>query len=298
MDKPSSEQLYPMLLRAIPDTVLVVRDEVIIDASLGDLGWLTSGKLLGLRLTELLSEHHQSNLSESLQTAHQFPGTEVKLDAVIAPDTPPLWAELGMQKAIQFEIRLVALDSQFLICLLRDCTELRRLQKRLDSAVMNDPLTGLSSHRAIIPVLTQMIGAAQRQEENRFSMILIDIDRFSDINERFGWDCGDQVLRAIAGMLSEQKRSSDFLCRFGEDLFAIVLGDTGVEQALLAGQRICRLVTELGLKHQGLPIDLTVSVGIATQTPEISKPQDMIHIAQENLLIAISRGGNDVTGPV
>ncbi len=294
----ANQPLYRALLSATPDMVLTLKQNKIMSASPGGFSWLDSSGLKRFTLPELFTESQYQELNESISTAFQYPDQRVDLSALVSPEQLPAWKAVGMQKPTQFEIRLVAIDKTQILCVLRDTTHLHFLEKQSTSNVMRDPLTGMRSHRSLMPVLEKALGDNKRFEGTTFSLIIIDIDKFSDINDQFGWDAGDEVLRSVANMLDQQKRSSDFLCRFGDDLFAMLLTETNAAQAIGAGHRIQRLCSELTFSFSDDPIDLTVCVGVAEYEPHIDKPQDLIQIAQDNLLIAISSGGNWVVGPV
>ena len=294
----ATQSLYRALLTATPDMVLMLSHDRVLGVAPGGFSWLDSAGLKSYTMPELLSKEDYEAFEQSREAALGNPGQRVDMDALVSPEKFDSWKAVGMQKPTYLQLRLVAIEGQQLLCVIRDTTQLKTLEKISSSDVMRDPLTGLRSHRSLMPVLEKAVGDSKRFEEAVFSLIIIDIDRFSEINEKYGWDAGDEVLRAIGDVLDQQRRSSDYLCRFGGDLFAMLLTETRVEQAVGAGHRVQKLVGELSFSFTDEPLNLKVSVGVATYNENIEKPLDMVQTAQDNVLIAISSGGNQVVGPV
>ena len=294
----ATQALYRALLHATPDLVLLLDQDRICGVSPGGAGWLDPAALKNFTLPELLSESQYTEFSQSRDAATQAPGQRVDMEVLVSPEQLKSWATAGMQKATYFEMRIIALDKKQLLCVLRDITRLHVLEKQSSSDVMRDPLTGLRSHRSLMTVLEKAFGDSKRFEENIFSLIIIDIDNFSDINDRYGWDAGDEVLRAVGGVLDQQRRSSDYLCRYGNDLFAMLLAETRSDQAIGAGQRIQRLCAELSFGFAEEPLNLTISAGVATYNESIATPQGLVQMTQDNLLVAIAAAGNKVIGPI
>jgi len=126
-----------------------------------------------------------------------------------------------------------------------------------------DPLTKTLNRRFLSPVLAREIGIAA-QQGSTFSVLMIDLDHFKSINDRFGHPAGDTVLQQAAGILLDMTRQSDFVFRFGGEEFLIVLVETGAEEALRAAERIRERIAaaEIQLRN-GQRIRITSSIGAA-----------------------------------
>lgn len=287
------------LINASPDILFVLNANRIEPLSAGENLWLDTRKLSEFSLDELFDEERLERIREAQRDAQANDLKRAKLELLLGPDAPHIWGHLGLTKAQIFEMTLVELDSQRWLFAMRNTTELSRLQQAHLRDVMRDPLTGLRSHRALITVLEKAFGEAQRFDNMRFALVIVDIDNFSDINDRYGWDAGDQVLKSFAERISLTQRSSDFICRFGDDLFAMLLSEADIGDALGMGERLQKIAASLEFDFTEQPLNLTLSIGTTAYVPEQTESvHEMINQAQDNLLIAKTHGGNEVIGPV
>lgn len=146
---------------------------------------------------------------------------------------------------------LIPPDEKLLACCSVDMTEHmareRRLQeiqdeleeanRKLNSLALTDSLTGLWNRRAFDAQLETSIMGAQRNKRP-MALMLLDVDDFKHVNDRFGHLYGDQILRHFAAILNRVKRAADVACRFGGEEFAILLPDTTMDGAQRLAQRI------------------------------------------------------------
>ncbi len=132
-----------------------------------------------------------------------------------------------------------------------DAAELRRL-------ALTDPVTGLWNRHHLDLELAAKVELAQATARP-LSLLMIDIDRFKSINDRYGHGVGDKVLRSVASRLAGGIRSADMLARFGGDELALVMPDTGLAVAATVAERLRVLVAE-GIE---VPFAVTISIGAA-----------------------------------
>ncbi|MBW1635820.1 MAG: GGDEF domain-containing protein [Deltaproteobacteria bacterium] len=125
----------------------------------------------------------------------------------------------------------------------------------------NDPLTGLSNRRVFDDRVPGMI-ACSRRYCRPLTMILMDLDRFKNINDSLGHQAGDEVLISVADVLTSGVRSTDLLVRFGGDEFVLVLEDTDLSKGMILAERLCRAVDGMNIWADE-QIKLGISLGLA-----------------------------------
>jgi diguanylate cyclase (GGDEF)-like protein/PAS domain S-box-containing protein len=148
------------------------------------------------------------------------------------------------------------------VAILRDVTEKRRQLDELQRQVMHDALTGLPNWGLLEDRLAQTLYTSARREEQTALMIL-DLDRFQDVNDTYGHNMGDQVLRVVGDRLQRQVRKSDTVARIGGDEYAVLLPAVGSE---LEAARLARKILtsfESPVEVAGSIFDVTPSIGIA-----------------------------------
>ena len=124
-----------------------------------------------------------------------------------------------------------------------------------------DVLTGLPNRRYFDEVLS--IERPRRRSNDSLGILMIDIDRFKRLNDRYGHATGDRVLAAVAGAIAQGVRAEDTPARYGGEEFAVLLRRTSAEQAIEVGERIRREVVRLHPASLGIDEPVTVSVGVA-----------------------------------
>lgn len=159
-------------------------------------------------------------------------------------------------------------------------------------AAMTDPLTSVGSRAALDSNLDHVLGISHRHQQP-CSLLLIDIDHFKQVNDRFGHSTGDEVLRAVAEQMSQTVRKTDQCFRYGGEEFVVVLERTGAAGSHIIAERIRRQVEQLRLKFNDQFIPITVSIGIATVPPHRSA-QTLFEEADQALYFAKNNGRNRI----
>ncbi len=158
-----------------------------------------------------------------------------------------------------------------------------------------DGLTQVYNKRYFAETLEREIGRAQRYRRD-LSLILFDIDHFKNVNDTFGHLAGDSVLKQLANVIKGRIRREDVLARYGGEEFAIILPEIDKHNALQFGEKIRRITEKAVFRFEDTEIPVTVSVGIATLTPEIVELTDFIKVADDQLYAAKAAGRNQVMG--
>ncbi len=152
-----------------------------------------------------------------------------------------------------------------------------------------DPLTGLPNRRALDALLAGL--PARRRLEDGLAIVMVDLDRFKELNDRYGHPAGDGVLRAVGGVLARGLRSGDLAARYGGEEFAVVLRGASVPRAMEVAERIRSAVAELPPAALGLPGSVTISAGVAIAAPD--EPAAAVLRRADQALYAAKRAGRD-----
>jgi diguanylate cyclase (GGDEF)-like protein len=156
-----------------------------------------------------------------------------------------------------------------------------------DMAV-TDSLTGLYVRRYFMVKLQEELHRAQRYN-NILSVVMADLDRFKNINDTFGHDAGDRVLRAIGKFLQQNVRDVDVVARYGGEEFVIMIPEAANDAAHILSERLRKNLAEM--KFEDFP-PVTISLGIATFPQDGTDPEDLIRKA-DAAMYAAKRAGRD-----
>lgn len=152
---------------------------------------------------------------------------------------------------------------------------LSRTLLELEYYAIHDPLTGLYNRRQFNDILEYEVGRCERHL-HEFSVLMIDLDNFKDINDSYGHPTGDSALRTVAEVLRKCTRKGDLCARIGGDEFAIILVETGAQSGQLAAEAITKTLRETTLfSTLGERYHLTMSVGLSSY-PQDAKTADAL----------------------
>jgi len=161
-----------------------------------------------------------------------------------------------------------------------------QLQARLDGA------TRLLNHTAFFEELGRELKRAQRFK-HPLSLIILDLDNFKEINDKFGHSTGDRVLVELANLLRDMLRGVDRPARFGGDEFAIILPQTNIKGAKILAERIMVRIKEQTVHFAEQEISVAASMGLAQMEPNMNKEQ-LFENADTSLLDAKRQGKNRI----
>jgi diguanylate cyclase (GGDEF)-like protein len=171
---------------------------------------------------------------------------------------------------------------------------LARDARTIDDLTTRDPLTGLFNHRAFYGFLEQELHRAARLDQP-VAVLMIDVDRFREVNDRHGHRAGDRVLACIAGVVRTSVRRIDPVCRYGGVQFAVILPHTGPAAARRAAERLRERVARAPCEVSPHAVThVTVSVGIAAHPPEEADPEALVRAADDALYAAKAAGRDRV----
>ncbi len=141
--------------------------------------------------------------------------------------------------------------------------ELKLANDSLRELAFRDGLTGLYNHRYFQEVLESELVRARRYD-HPLSLLLIDIDYFKKVNDRYGHPAGDQVLQEVSNTMVKLVRRCDMVARYGGEEFAIILPETGLTSAKVLAQRVRRGIEQMEINYNDHTLSITISCGIAS----------------------------------
>lgn len=280
-------EIYQRIFEYTPDALFVV-DQAggIMLANVGAEGLFgyDRSELIGRPVEMLMpsrfAAHHVDHRARFMSEAHSRPmgasvelfarhkdGREFPVDIMLSPMivrgehiTLCVVRDITERKAAQHELE-------------QQTAELRRLHAELELLANHDGLTGLYNWRAFYGHAGQMLKTGQRRQET-VTLLLLDLDHFKQVNDRFGHAEGDRVLQAVAATLKATARETDLVARHGGEEFVVAaLGMTEAE-SLVAAERLRMAISAI----ENLKSHVTASIGIATLAP-----QSQLHEAPRGL---------------
>ena len=168
------------------------------------------------------------------------------------------------------------------------------LYRKIEDLARTDGLTGLLNHRTFMEKLAEEYRRIDR-DPRPFSILLMDIDKFKNVNDTYGHPVGDIALKAVAKVLKETGRGSDFVARYGGEEFAIGMVDTNVKGAEQMAERLRKLMEKtVAARVGGQDLLLTLSIGVSSFPEDTKNMADLVTMADNALYQAKRSGRNRV----
>ncbi|MEW6165619.1 MAG: diguanylate cyclase [Pseudomonadota bacterium] len=171
--------------------------------------------------------------------------------------------------------------------------EAKRLMEHLRDNALRDAMTGLYNRRFLEEYVSALVAGSQRRK-SAFSVLMLDLDFFKQVNDTHGHEAGDKVIKTLADILQRNVRSSDMAVRYGGEEFLIVLVDTGVEHAMKVAEKIRGEVEGTKIPLPGGMLQKTISIGVAEYPSDSDTFWQVVKFADVALYQAKSSGRNRV----
>ncbi len=171
-------------------------------------------------------------------------------------------------------------------------TRLQSESHRLRQQAINDPLTGALNRQAFANSLRELIDHLGRYQRPVY-LILLDLDRFKDINDRYGHLVGDSALKLITGIVHEHLDSADLFGRFGGDEFLIACADQDLQSIIALAEMIRAAVVNAGPRHSPPLPCLTLSIGVACADSHTGYSTDGLFERADAALYQAKNGGRN-----
>lgn len=156
-----------------------------------------------------------------------------------------------------------------------------------------DGLTGLYNRRQFEIGLEQEYNRTKRHPSD-FSLAILDIDFFKKVNDNYGHQYGDYVLKTVADLMKQSFRKTDLLYRYGGEELVMIMPETNIEGALIPVQRLRRMVEEYNFDYNGVKAKVTVSIGLTMNYSNLNSSASILKSADEALYKAKEEGRNRV----
>lgn len=203
----------------------------------------------------------------------------------------PLSIELRTGRVLQFRCR--ALPDGGRLLTYGNISELYRQTEAIERLACVDGMTGLNNRRNFL-ALAENEWSRFRRYGRPLSALMLDIDLFKSVNDTYGHDAGDEVIKAVADILQKNKRTSDIAGRLGGEEFAVMLPETTLESAVAAAERLRQRVAERTTAAATDQITVTISVGASVCREETSGVEQLLKEADGALYDAKRSGRNRV----
>jgi diguanylate cyclase (GGDEF)-like protein len=219
-----------------------------------------------------------------------------RLAWVTSGDPTPM--DLTMTNGMVLRCQLAKLPGNGRMLIYSDITDIVKNAQELEQLATIDGMTGIYNRRHFLALADREWERASRYRRP-VSLLMIDIDLFKAINDRFGHQAGDKVIRHVADLARGCKRDTDIIARIGGEEFALLLPETGLLQAQVVAERLRREVADGPLAE--LAHSTTISIGVASADDALMGIADLMKRADDALYRAKRSGRNkvvtDASGP-
>lgn len=208
-----------------------------------------------------------------------------------------LCLEQGGQKFV-YDIRCTTIVSNKSragrLCILRDITQRKNLERDLEAMALKDSLTGLNNRRQFYQLAIQEFERASRYH-SPFSLLMIDLDDFKQVNDKYGHLIGDRTLQEISKIFLQILRKSDLVFRYGGDEFAVLMPETDLEKGIQVCKRLGTAVSRLSIDGME-EVTITLSQGLALYDGyEDVTLEELLSDADRALYAAKAKGKNHLS---
>lgn len=201
----------------------------------------------------------------------------------------------GVEFPVEISLNPITIDERIIVSvLIHDITKQKQMEEELKYLACHDPLTGLYSRNKMESKINDEIHRAARYQHT-LSIFMLDIDHFKDVNDTYGHDVGDTVLKSVAKEIKNSIRTTDFASRYGGEEFIIILPETVTIKAEELAERLrCKIANSHFTTNNDKYIKLTVSIGIATFPSHAKTTHALLKAADTAMYEAKNAGRNQV----
>jgi diguanylate cyclase (GGDEF)-like protein/PAS domain S-box-containing protein len=260
---------------------------------------ITQKDIIGKTMQELLPRSfnlevlsHQSLpteycLSEELQTYVDLQVSGLMPGSSDSSGYLMIFRDISFRKQIELQLKIANESQQ------NQIDEINHFREILKDQATHDSLTGLYNRRPMDDILTHQL-AQSHQHHQPFTIIVMDLDHFKNVNDEYGHQAGDALLEKCGKCILSSTRASDFSCRFGGDEFLMAFQNMSLPESQKKAEIIRQKLQAIVLQKENRRISVTVSIGIATYPIQGDNINDLISLADQASYDAKEKGGNQV----
>jgi diguanylate cyclase (GGDEF)-like protein len=252
--------------------------------------WRVPDEMIQSDLTFAKLMYHGRGV-KTYAVSHELLGDYVakQMDLIRTGEEGPLQIRFANGAVIQF--RCKALPNGGRLLSYGNVSELMHQADALERLASVDAMTGLNNRRNFL-ALAEVEWSRFRRYERPLAVLMIDIDKFKSVNDTYGHDVGDEVIKFVAGSLQTHKRTSDIAGRLGGEEFALVLPEATLDNAVVAAERIRQLIADRPFTFAGHSLSVTISIGASAGRAETTGIDALLKEADVALYEAKRSGRN------
>jgi len=238
-----------------------------------------------------LMNHHRSTDAYAASYDRMDEHVAEQMNMIRTGEEGPLQIRFADGTVSQF--RCKALPNGGRLLTYGDVSELTRQADALEQLAAVDGMTGLNNRRNFL-LLAESEWSRFKRYGQPLALLMIDIDLFKSVNDTYGHDAGDEVIKAVAEILQSHKRASDIAGRLGGEEFALILPEATLDRAASAAERLRQLVADRVVIADGRAISVTISIGVSVCHADTSGIDELLKQADVALYQAKLSGRNRV----
>ncbi|KXS45136.1 MAG: diguanylate cyclase [Candidatus Frackibacter sp. T328-2] len=166
-------------------------------------------------------------------------------------------------------------------------------KKKLENIARYDELTGLLNRRSLMANLKEEFSKAEKYNTS-LAVIMYDLDHFKDVNDTYGHNCGDLVLKEVSQTVKDEVRQNDIVGRLGGEEFLLILPNTDGQNAIKVAEKCRKAIEEMKINYKENKIKITASFGVTEVSNSIDTTDELLNIVDKNMYEAKSSGRNKV----
>jgi len=242
-------------------------------------------ELMGKHIRAIFTPSRQQFVADNLKAILHKGEQRTFETLLVNPDSPI---------PVEINARLTEFQGQpAVLCLARDITERKLLQASLEYQASTDQLTTLNNRRHFLLKADQEFQRFKRYG-NGFAMLMLDLDHFKNVNDTYGHQTGDALLREFSRQMRVAFRHSDVLGRIGGEEFCVLLLESSLHRGIEVAERLRQQVEKTPLQLNGVTLPYTVSIGVTTTSVNDTSLDGVMRRADAALYRAKRNGRNQV----